>query len=97
MADTARRLRRMPVPGGERTVHRAQERVEKHVRQLRLQPPAWVSKVPGGAVVAGRAVPLVALVDAGRGVVTGGGYDGWRAGLTRGLGVVAVVGAGWPW
>lgn len=94
LADTARRLRRMPVPGGERTLHLMRERVDKQVSRLRMRAPGWVSRVPGGAAVAGRAVPAVALVDAARGVVTGGGYDGWRGGATRVLGAVGVVGAG---
>lgn len=94
LAGSARRLRRMRVPGGERTHHVVQQRVDKHVRRLRMQTPAWVAKVPGGAKVAGRALPVVALLDAAGGAWTGGGYEGWRGGLTRGLAVAGTVGAG---
>src|SRR5690606_17163186 len=87
------RLHRKPVLG-ERTRHVMRERVRKHVRQLKLEPPNWISKVPGGAFIAGRAVPLVALAEAGITVGTGGGYDGVRGGLTRVLAGAAVVGLG---
>lgn len=92
MGASLHRLRTMGVRGGERTIHRTRQRVERHVRRLRQAPPRWVSKVPGGAVVAGRAVPLVAGIDALPKIFTGGGYQGWRGTLTRGLAGVAVVG-----
>ena len=90
MADAARRLHRRP--GGARTRHRMQERVRTHVRRLKMHPPRWISKVPGGATVAGRAVPVGAGVDALHGAWTGGGYQGWRGGVTRGLAGGALVG-----
>ncbi|GGK62340.1 hypothetical protein GCM10011509_08440 [Ornithinimicrobium pekingense] len=92
MADTLWRVHRMPVPGGERTLHRMRRRVDDHLRTLKLHPPRWISRIPGGATVAGRAVPVVAMLDAGGSVLTAGGYDGWRAGVTRGVAGVAVVG-----
>lgn len=94
LADSARRIHRMPVPGGERTLHRMRERIARHVGQLKGQPPGWLSRVPGGAALASRAVPVAGGIDAFRGAVDGGGYDGLRGRTTRALGVLGVVGAG---
>lgn len=94
LGDAARRLHRMPVPGGERTLHRMRERIDRHVGRLNSQPPGWLAKAPGGAALASRVVPVAGGIDAFRGAVDGGGYDGLRGGTTRALGVIGVVGAG---
>ncbi|AXH94906.1 hypothetical protein [Ornithinimicrobium avium] len=96
-ATTGYRLRRVRGRSAERTLHQMQQRIERNVARLRLSPPGWVSKIPGvgtalGAV--GKAVPVLVVLDAGKGVLDGGGYRGWRGGVTRVLAVGAVVGTG---
>ena len=94
LADSSRRLARVSGRAAERTRAVVQARIGRHAQRLGMQPGGLAGRIPGVAAVAGRAVPVVALADAARGAVTGGGYDGWRGGVTRGLGVIGVMGAG---
>lgn len=89
-----RRLRRVAGRSAERTIHQVRTRLDQRIAAAKLRPWPFLGKLPGGAALVGRAVPVVALVDAGRGLLTGGGYDGWRGGVTRGLAGAAMVGAG---
>lgn len=99
IADAGRRLRRVGDQEAPRTRHQMDERLKKNVARFRSPKPSEtlpVGKMPFGAAVRhfGRLVPVVALADAGYTLWTGGGYDGWRGGVTRGLAAAGVVGVG---
>lgn len=96
MVTALHRVRRMPVPGGERTLHLVSQRVGRAAETLSRRPPGWAVRLPAvgrhlGALAA-RGAPVMVLVDAVPRVIDGGGHTGLRGGTTRVLAGAAVVG-----
>lgn len=102
MASAARQLSRKR-PVGERSLHRANQRIARATQRLEKAKATLrgtknvqrLANVPGGRTLlrwAGRANIAVGIAEAGWDVVQGGGYDGGRGVATRVLAGGAVVG-----